>query len=303
MHSEILPVPYDKKDAAIRHIRGSLTPALVAKNKPAEEVLKILHRAGTWYARPADAESEYRNLVFTAFYAGIDPISRRKEDLEHQIADKLRRKTDRYKPAGPAIKGHYRVLGIFPPNEPLAWYIQTAKQPFTGAIPVKIKDYHHPESPIYHPPVINIDRLMAILGDNVDKQLTTAQSAEEIAEAVAGFYFWGLAIVHPFIGGNHRGFDRFIEYAFAKKGIRITLPSDNTLNIPNNDPFNIAIYKERRRLLVEFGLEQAKPIGEGAKDRPRWLRYQQLLDQTLGQIITTDVAQTTEVAQRLMKWI
>lgn len=301
MHAEILPVPYEKKGLVIQHIRNNLIPALVERGEPAEKALKVLHRAGTRYARPADVEIEYRNLVHTAVYAGINPLPRYREDLEQLLADKLGRQKC---PGGsPVIKGHYRVLGVFTPNEQLAWYIPAAKQPFTGAIPVTTRDYHYPESPIYYPPVINIDKYMTILGDKADKQLHSAQNAEEIAEAVASFYFWGLSIIHPFIGGNHRGFDRFIEYAFAMKEIKISLPLDHTLNIPNNDPFNTAIYQERHRLLLEFGLEQEKPIGEGAKGRSRWLRYQSLLDQTLAEIIETNSAHTEEIAQKMLRWI
>ncbi|KKR81368.1 MAG: hypothetical protein UU73_C0003G0070 [Candidatus Daviesbacteria bacterium GW2011_GWA1_41_61] len=303
MNKEILPVPYDKKLKVTEHIRNHLIPGFAHRGDHPERVLQILHRAGTWYAIPTDVEHEYRSLRHIAFYAGLEPIPSHKDLLAAKITQELDGRVDRYVPFYYYPKGNYRVLGLFAPNENIGWYIPEAKSYFTGALPVSTRDYHHPESPIYIPPVINIDLFMSRISTYFEGEIVQACNLEEIASAIAKFYFWGLAIIHPFLGGNHRGFDRFLEWGFVQKGIPMRVPQNGTLNIPNDDPFNIAIFRERRRLLTEFGLEEEKPIRQGKTEQPKWLKYQRLLNKTIDEILPSDFIHNKEIAQAMLNWL
>lgn len=301
MYSEILPVSEEKKEIVVTNVKKHIIPALIGRDYPAEKSLKTLHRAGTWYSQPGTLEQNFLNETYIALYAGLFPLPRNPYVLIEHL-NRIKKDKDRFKPYGYALKGCYRILGGFAPNTKISSIVEETSEEFTGAIPVRSKDYQKEESLFYYPPVFNIDRTMNLIGTNYDQASTNADSKELIATNVARFYFLGMAMVHPFIGGNHRGFDRFIEYAFAKKGIEVQLPQNNTLNIPNDDPVNTAIYTERRRLLASVDLEEQNfnlGTDEGIEG---WLDYQNKLNQRLFNPSGLNNAKIEDIASTILKW-
>lgn len=301
MNAEILPVSLAEKAIVINYIHQTAIPSLVRRDYPSEQVLRILHRLGVWYSKPAIADQDFLNQSYIAFYADIEPIPLRKEELDREIAAILQ--PDKFTPYCYYLRGHYRILGCFAPNSKIAPFIPIANEYFTGAVPVQTKDYLHQESPLYYPPIFNVHKHMAIICDNFDNEFDIANNLREATKALADFYFWGLAIVHPFIGGNHRAYDRFIEYAFAKKGVHLIIPLNDTLNIPNDHPLNIALYQERRIFLEENGLDNQNFNMNGWKDKMRWLQYQQRLDEILTECLHRHSTRTEQMAQAILNWL
>lgn len=300
MFNEILPVELNKKAVVVDNIRQHTIPSLIGRNYGAERVLKVLHRAGTWYASPGNLESDLLNDQYTAYYAGCSVNAPR-----YEIEEKLTslRKSCNYRSFGYNMKGNYRILGCFPPNPSVGLIAPEANTSFTGAIPVLTKDYQKPESPFYYPPIFNIEQLMGRVAGKFDRQFEEICGREEVAQAVADFYFWGLAMIHPFIGGNHRAFDRFIEYAFAKKGFPVQVPQNETLNIPNYEPFNLAISQERRRLVELANLQDVSFIGTDSTQMDEWLNYQHELNLNLNEFFIGGMAKMDNIAAGLLNWI
>lgn len=302
MINEILPVSLEDKFAAISYIRQDLIPDLVTKDYSSARCLLILHRVGTWQAKSGDIDTNVLIKTFTAFYGGIDPIPNSLLGLEKELAELMTAGPDKFIPSGSYMKGNYRILGRFAPNCMISKYVNTAQDYFTGAIPVSSHDYQNPDSPLYYPPILNIDKLMSKISNKFDQEFVQANTLEEVAKTTADFYFWGLVMIHPFLGGNHRGYDRFIEYAFAKKGLEIKTPLNETLNIPNDDPFNLNLYQGRKLLLEETDLTSHSFNFNDKKDLVQWLEYQNRLYQIIDSHIDKDNQQATEVAQAILDW-
>lgn len=301
MVTEILPVSLENKATVIKGIRDKLIPALIERDYPAEKVLAVLHRAGTIYSKPETLTHEFLRESYIAFYAGINPVPPHKEELDALIAI-LKYDTNRFTTYCYCLKGGYRILGCFAPNPEIGQFASDANEYFTGALPLRNRDYHYDETPFYHPPVFNLHRLMGRICNDFDYRFGYAKTDQDIAEEVARFYYWGLIMCHPFTGGNHRAFDRFVEYAFATKGIKVRVPLNETLNIPNKSPFNVALYKERRRFLEEAGLAGQEFDMKGWKDMESWLRYQDKLNQALRNHIEENDTRVKKVTQALLSW-
>lgn len=302
MFAEILPVSLEDKRAVISYIRQNLLPSLVKPDYGSEQILFILHRMGTWRAKPAMVETQVVIDGYSAFFAGVNPVPRDRLTLDKILAELHVTGSDRFTPYGNYLRGGYRILGCFTPNPNIAQHVPEAAEYFTGAIALSTKDYQSPESPTYYPPVFNIHKLQATICDIFDSRFKSSQTADEVAKCIADFYFWGLVMVHPFLGGNHRAYDRFIEYGFLKKGLHMETPLNETLNIPNSDPFNRALYSERRRLLVEGGLaDQEFNLGKW-KDMDKYLRYQHQLNTLLERCLVDECVNTKPVSSALLAW-
>lgn len=302
MFAEILPVSLEDKREVIGYIRQNLIPNLARTDYSSEQVLLILHRLGTWRVRPAIVETQVVIDGYSAFFAGVNPVPSDRLTLEKILTELHVKGSDRFTPYGNYLRGGYRILGCFAPNPEIAQYVPEAAEYFTGAIPLSTKDYQSPESPTYYPPIFNIHKLMATICNTFDGRFESAIKEEKMAKAIADFYFWGLVMVHPFLGGNHRAYDRFIEYGFLKQGLCIETPLNETLNIPNSDPFNQALYSERRRLLVEAGLaNQEFNLGRW-KDMDKYLTYQHQLNDLLERCLIDDCVDTEPAALALLAW-
>lgn len=301
MVTEILPVSLEKKAIVIDGIRNKLIPAFVKRDYPAEKALVILHCAGILYSKPETITHEFLRKSYIAYYAGVNPVPTHKEELDTLIVD-IQHDTDKFTTYGYCLKKGYRILGCFAPNPEIGKFVPAANEYFTGATPLRNKDYHNDETPFYHPPVFNLHRFMGRICNDFDMRFNYAKTDQQIAEAIANFYYWGLVMCHPFTGGNHRAYDRFVEYAFATKGIEVRAPLNETLNIPNNSPFNVALYGERRRFLEETGLAGQDFNMKGWKDMEKWLEYQDRLNKELRNHIGKNDAQITDVAEALLSW-
>lgn len=303
MLGEILPVSLEDKGAVIQYTRNNLIPSLVGEDLDAERILLILHRIGTWRAKPLRTEAEGLADSYIALYAGINPVPKNRLELESELAKLQVIDPERFSPyAVNYLKGNYRILGCFSPNQQMAQIAPETSEYFTGAIPVSTLDYHQPEGYIYFPPIFNIHKLMAFICNTFDGRFTISRKPEDVAKTIVDFYFWGLMMVHPFLGGNHRAYDRFVEYGFSKKGLRKNVPLDNTLNISPSHPFNLALYKERGRLLKNNGFTGQNFNLSHWKELDKYLRYQHELNDFLFDCQASDCANTEEAAKALLSW-
>jgi len=297
MHAEILPVPLNKKAAVINYIREITVPELIKRDYSAEQVLLTLHRIGIWYAKPDILDREFVYKSYIAYYAGVDPMPTDMQALELKLLE-LKKEPQKFTSFCYYLKGNYRILGCFAPNPKLAKYVPETAEYFTGAIPLQSRDYQSQsnENQFY--------KYMSLVCSNFDNRFAETTTKNEIGETIADFYFWGMVMGHPFIGGNHRAFDRFIEYAFAKKGLEIYCPLNDTFNIPNDNPLNKIIYGERRRLLSQYGLENQKFNIQSWEDLSDWLTYQYKLNDLLFNNIGSDrfKFKTEEAGQSLLNW-
>lgn len=300
MQAEILPVSLADKQTAIDYTRAALIPHLVESDFDSERVLRILHRVGTWRASLGTAESNMRIDGYIAFFGGADGVPTTLLDLETKLAE-LSTDSSRYSPYGYFIRGNYRILGCFAPNPLMAPYAPETAEHFVAAIPVNTQDYHNRVSPVYYPPVFNIHKLLNTVTTTFDNRIELVQTPEQLAKLVADFYFWGLVMLHPFLGGNHRAYDRFMEYAFAKKGLHLEAPLNETLNIPNNDPFNRTIFTERHRLLQQANL--VAPDLNDPQKKAKWLTYQHQLGEMIIDAINSDCAKTEQAAKAILAWL
>ncbi len=293
MRSEILPVSIDHKRQLIDFARDSIIPSLSAGDYSAEHCLQIFHQVGTLHSPPLDLESAIVLEGYKALFAGVEPG----ELLEFQQLH-----SDRFSHYD-SVHGGYRILGCFPPNPRMAPFALEAENYFLGAIPVSTKDYHHPTAPDYYPPIFNIHKLMFNIGLSFDTSYQQAMDMSDVSQAVAEFYFWGLVMVHPYLGANHRAFDRFTEYAFSKKGFNVRTPLDATLNIPKGSRFNLALYKQRKFILEQAGLAEPHfSTGKFSIYNPEWLTYQHQLGGVISDCLNERCVSTDEVAEALMSW-
>lgn len=302
MQTEILPVSLEDKAAVTTYIRQNSIPSLVEKDLGAEKSLQILQRIGTWRSQLGTIESDHVISGYILFYGGINPLPEDAFEREQALAEFIARGNNQFSPLGNYLRGNYRVLGCFAPNVRLAEFAPEAGNYFTGAIPVSTANYRSPESPAYYPPVFNIHKPMASICTKYDDEIVHCDTPDEIAHAVVRFYFWGLVMTHPFLGGNHRGYDRFIELAFAAKDMPLLTPQNETLNIPNNDPFNLSLFEERTRLLKEANLDHQTFDLHGWKDVNDWLTYQHNLNEAFTDWLNDDSARLDEAVAAILNW-
>jgi len=303
MTEEVLPVSLSEKERVINYIRNIFIPKQAERDDSSDKVLRVLHRIGVWGSKPDNIYTAPLTEGFIALYANIDPIPRDTIELHSAVSQIITENDNRFSRFGNFVWGNYRILGCFAANLKLSEYAPETNTYFTGAIPISTRDYQHPTTPLYYPPVFNIHKIMAKITDQFDNRFAVASYPDEIAKTISDFYFWGLVMTHPFWGGNHRGYDRFIEYAFFKKGYKIEIPTNETLNIPNNDAFNLAIFKERRRLLNTAGINPSPFNLKGWRDLNAWLTYQHGLNEFLYSYINEDCAQTEVATQAMLKWL
>jgi hypothetical protein len=290
---EILPVPLADKAKMIQVAREHLIPELAARENDTERYLNLFHTLGTLHCPPLDFETALSMEGFISDYSGSEPMP---------LIEFEETKPGRFTRYDNYVRGGYRILGTFPPNPKMAEYADPAKTYFLGGIPVSTKDYHLPDGPLYYPPVFNLHKLMFTTATNFDSRYEAATSRKDVSQAIADFYFWGLVMIHPYIGANHRAFDRFLEYAFYRKGFDIKTPLDNTLNIPPQTRFNTAMFEERKRLLEMAGLSNPNIPKGNIIHNPVWLSYQNTLNEFVTDGLNGSIAQTGEIADALYSW-
>lgn len=303
MYTELLPVSLEQKKTTINRIRNSTIPLLVNGEFTAESALHIFHYLATEDAQKGTIELEFLNDAYTAFFAGADKIPASKDQLDPILNELERAGNERFSHYGDIYQGDYRILGCFSPNKKLAKFNSELGEYFTASVPVSTRDYQYDDGPLYYPPIFNIHKLMASVGSRYDNSMINANNIRQSANAVATFYFWGLAMVHPFLGANHRAFDRFLEYSFAKKGHRLNIPQNETLNIPNDNPFNVELYKTRREFLKGASLDRPRFNPKKPEDIKNWLLYQSELNKALNYGINNDAVKLESVTDALLDWV
>jgi hypothetical protein len=89
------------------------------------------------------------------------------------------------------------------------------------------QDLRVDDNNLYLTPIFGVDKLMKALAKTYDQDIRNTASDGQFAEAVSRFYLIGISIIHPFIDGNARAFELFLEAEFLKRGMNLELPRDS----------------------------------------------------------------------------
>lgn len=209
-------------------VRESIIPKLIEREIPAERALLALHYAATWGLKSKEGGSTLRIriqeiLEESEFYSGERPTTLRK--LAKLVARGEAEDTRIIMPTKSG-RGRYRLFGIVEEGtedkarRDHVWHYRA------------IQLFMREGEAAYIAPNRRIDGLMESLCAGYDELEKTGNQPVDVALRQAYIYLIGIHLVHPFIDGNHRAFDRFLEYGFKKAEIPLTLPQDQTGNIP-----------------------------------------------------------------------
>ncbi len=119
------------------------------------------------------------------------------------------------------------------------------------------------------------------------------------------FHTVGCKFIHPFMGGNHRTFDRFMELEFKRMGLKCSLPQDETSNIPVDDP----IRKPTGRLLLHFILKCGIDFDFFPRSTAHYFRYAEGLNMNIKAFIDRSfeddnyLASYLESAKTMLSWL
>lgn len=225
-----------RKLAAQEWVRRSIIPNLIERLTPTESALLYLHYAATWKIENKDKSPlrlQHQQILELSDFA--------KRMSGNQI-ERLSRQTARGQ--SPEIRiilppakgrGRYRTLGRIEIQNPNG---DTTKETVWHSRAIEMFTREGPRR--YAVPQRNVDVLMFKLCqayDYLEKQ--GGNNPVSTALRLAFFYTIGNLLIHPFIDGNHRAFDRFLEYGFAKSKIPFKLPQDSKSNIPFQEMFRV----------------------------------------------------------------
>ncbi len=196
-------------------VRESITPRLVAANADTERALRVLHYASTWNLN-SSGTTEAEKMDELAQKLGVQSSE-----------------TVQITPSPRSERGRYRLIGSVRFKDGASERTQSASRFRAVQIFTRMGEMG------YVTPNRDIDILMDQLCRNYSALEVTGNHPVKLAMRLAYFYTIGTLFIHPFADGNHRAFDRFLEYAFSKAGRKIKLPQDETGNIPYADRFRI----------------------------------------------------------------
>lgn len=218
-------VESSKKLATQEWVRRSIIPKLIARQAGAERSLLVLHYASTWNLQNNDKlplPDRYQKVIEELRVAEV------KSDKE--IGRRSKVKIDLPSERG---RGRYRVLADIMEDtngeirKQRIWQFRA------------IQHFTREEEFVYIAPQKDIDLLMPKLSKEYDSMETMSRNPVDTALNLAFFYTIGNKLIHPFIDGNHRAFDRFLEYGFAKANIPFKIPQDQSGNIPKEERFRV----------------------------------------------------------------
>lgn len=299
MYNEILAMPISQKAKVLGLTRERVFSYMSGRNLATEESLQLLHKSTTVFSDKLPLEQQFLHEWFIEFFKTGDASRISPDGIRLALEEK---ELEKYTPDQDIARGNYRILGCFNPNPTLAVFNSEAENYFTAAVPVSTRDYLNHQFPLYYPPIFNIHKMMSAVSNTFDNRIAQATANSEVAEHATNFYFWGLVMVHPFLGGNHRAFDRFLEYTFFQKGMELKLPLNETLNIPNDHPFNKELYRQRRKLLANSGLTKPSFNPKDLNDIPKWLKYHEKLNEVIAAYMESEEILVSRAAKELVCW-
>jgi hypothetical protein len=214
------------KTATQRWVRSQIFPRLAERGYSSEKNLKILHRASTW-----GIEGREERLLVAEVYDILE-----KNGLGYLSAkEKLAIASGQEHPLvrvvyPPSIRGRYRLRSRIIVSTPGGGVVKNDWA--SRAIHVKARGQDF----AYDAPHLELDELMGRLCQGYDLLAEKIEDPESLAISLGYFYSIGKNLIHPFFDGNHRAFERFLEFEFYKRNLELDMPQDESSNIPLNDP-------------------------------------------------------------------
>lgn len=215
-------------------VRQSIIPKLIEREAPAERSLLALHYASTWNLQNNDRLPPSRR-----YEEVVRELRSGQGEPDRQIVGPTWRIIDG---GDPKVKislppergrGRYRVLGDI--EEDVNGKLRKQRIWQFRAIQQFTRDGEF----AYIAPQKDIDLLMHKLSQEYDNIEAMSKNPVDTALNLAFLYTIGNKLIHPFTDGNHRAFDRFLEYGFAKANISFKLPQDQSGNIPKEERFRV----------------------------------------------------------------
>lgn len=293
----------DAKAATQDWVRTSIIPELVKRDYGSERVLNVLHYTATYGLENQAVPTEFVAYREAAEEIGfLDGASSSKESSRrvHKLIDN-RDPDIKVRLAGKKARGRYRKIG----------YAQVPRLDPDKKIPLwrfrAVQVFTREGERFYVAPQMGVDTLMSSLGEEYDMMDAQGDGgAVDTAMRLAYFYAIGNKIIHPYEDANHRAFDRFLEYGFAKKDIPFNLPQDETGNIPIDELFRSRIGS----LVFSFLNKIRLPLFETTEDYQRFGRdrYQNYLNMGIGELIESKFNNPNNtffyalVAEQILKW-
>jgi hypothetical protein len=238
--SKAFEIDHESKLATQKWVRQSIFPKLIEKRLPAEISLLTLHNTSTWRLSNQEA---------------LSPDQCRQKTLDQIRILGIKNKDIQITPSIKKDRGTYRLLSDIKQKgingEEIKQHIWSFR-----AIDIITSQ----GSFAYIAPQQEIDSLMYDLCQIYDSLETKSNNPVDVALRLAFMYGIGENIIHPFLDGNHRAFDRFLEYGFEKAGIEFKLPQDNTANIPAEEIFRVSLANLTVNFLIKENLTLFKSI-------------------------------------------
>jgi len=215
-------------------VRQSIIPKLIERQAPSERSLSVLHYASTWNLQNNDRlplSRRYEEVVRESSLAR-GKSDRQINKMTQQIIDSTHSKVKISLPSERG-RGRYRVLGDV--EEDLNGKLRKQRIWEFRAVNMIIRQGTFS----YITPQKDVDGLMSKLCQEYDSLEARSEEPADNAINLAYFYTIGNKLIHPFVDGNHRAFDRFLEYGFAKANIPFSIPQDQSGNIPKEERFRV----------------------------------------------------------------
>lgn len=289
-----------RKLATQEWVRRSIIPKLIKRLTPTEKCLLDLHYASTWGIGSEKSRPGFQHQQ-------IFELSDYAREMSANRVVKLAQETAGHRHSSIQIilpsekgRGRYRVLGQIEIQNPNGGTTRETVWHFRG-----IEIYTREGSREYVAPRQDVDVLMSKLCqayDDLEKQ--EGNNPVSTALRLAFFYTIGNVFIHPFIDGNHRAFDRFLEYGFTKSKIPFKLPQDSKGNIPFEEMFRIF----STNLLSNFLQENGLPLFRTKPTRKTDDAYQQKLIESIKSLIGKKLSDPfylywyATIAGELLKW-
>lgn len=273
-----------QKLATQEWVRQSIIPKLILRGLPTEISLLTLHNTSTWKLKNQEI---------------LSPDQRRQEILEQVRALDIRSKEIQITPAIKKDRGAYRLLGDISLKGKNGEEIKQSIWRFRA---IEIVTSQGPF--MYIAPQQEVNNLMRNLCQTYDSLEAKGNNPVDVALRLAFMYGVGESIIHPFVDGNHRAFDRFLEYGFAKAGIKFKLPQDDTVNIPVEERFRVILANLGTNLLVKENLSLFRNMPPDYIYRD----YQRKLTGGIRRLIEKELTDPfylwfyAKIAEEMLKW-